>query len=233
MSQMVAPFNNSEGSGPIRVMIVDDHEMVRRGLSDFLRIYKDFLLVGEASDGMEAVKLCRKSKPDVILMDLVMPHMNGVEATRLILCASPGVQIIALSSYDDERLVPAALEAGAISFLQKNVTMADLAEAIRKARTGISTLSPQATQFLISAATRHTEKQHCLTPREREVLAAMVAGMSNSEIAEQLVISLPTVKSHVSRILAKLEVKSRSEAIVFALKHDLTRGEPGLAGKIP
>jgi NarL family two-component system response regulator LiaR len=188
-------------------------------LCDFLRVYKDFVLVGEAADGEEAVKLCAKTRPDVILMDLVMPHMNGVDATRLITQRFPETRIIALSSYDDERLVPAALDAGAISFLQKNVTMSELAEVIRKAHAGISTLSAQATQILIAAATRSPAPNPTLTPREQEVLSLMVAGKSNAQIAELLVISLPTVKTHVSQIFAKLKVKSRAEAIVYSLNH--------------
>ena len=206
-----------------RVIIVDDHEMVRRGLSDFLRIYKDFVLVGEASDGEEAVQVCSKTKPDIVLMDLVMPRMNGVEATRKILCRFPEIKIIALSSYDDERLVPAALDAGAISFLQKNVTMNELAEAIRKAKKGVSTLSPTATQFLISAAMKRPEKIYDLTARELDVLRLMVSGKSNTEISSELVISIPTVKSHVGHVLAKLQVKSRSEAIVLAIKNNLVK----------
>lgn len=205
----------------IRVIIVDDHEMVRRGLSDFLRIFKEFSLVGEASNGEEAVTKCTKLKPDVVLMDLVMPQMNGVEAIQIITNRFPDIRIIALSSYDDERLVPAALDAGAISFLQKNVTMTELADAIRKAYKGVSTLSPTATQYLISAALKHPGKDYDLTSRERDVLQLMVAGKSNVQIAEELVICVPTVKSHVGHILSKLGVKTRAEAIVFAIKHNL------------
>lgn len=222
---MNSNIENSNLPEKIRVAIVDDHEMVRRGLSDFLRIFSEFSLVGEASDGEEAIKMCTKIKPDVVLMDLVMPRLNGVEATRQITFRFPEIKIIALSSYDDERLVPAALEAGAISFLQKNVTMSELADAIRKAKKGVSTLSPQATQFLISAAIKHPKKDFDISSRERDVLRLMVAGKSNDEIAKELVISLPTVKSHVGRILSKLRVKSRAEAIVFAIKHDLL-GKP-------
>lgn len=203
---------------PIRVVIVDDHEMVRRGLSDFIRIHKDFSLVGEASDGEEAVTLCKKVKPDVILMDLVMPHLNGVEATKQISCRFPETRIIALSSYDDERLVPAALDAGAISYLHKNVTMAELADAIRKAHAGIPTLSPLAMRYLISAVTSQAEDNIKLTNREMEVLRLLVSGKTNAEIAKVLVICLPTVKTHVGRVLAKLGVKSRAEAIVYAIK---------------
>lgn len=223
---MNSNIENSNLPEKIRVAIVDDHEMVRRGLSDFLRIFSEFSLVGEASDGEEAIKMCTKIKPDVVLMDLVMPRLNGVEATRQITFRFPEIKIIALSSYDDERLVPVALEAGAISFLQKNVTMSELADAIRKAKKGVSTLSPQATQFLISAAIKHPKKDFDISSRERDVLRLMVAGKSNDEIAKELVISLPTVKSHVGRILSKLRVKSRAEAIVFAIKHDLLGNPP-------
>jgi NarL family two-component system response regulator LiaR len=208
-------------SQPIRVMLVDDHEMVRRGLRDFLRVFKDFSLVGEASDGEEAIKTCVRVQPDVILMDLVMPHMNGVEATRYLTLHHPEIRIIALSSYDDERLVPAALDAGAISFIQKNVTMDQLADVIRKAKAGIPTLSPLATQYLISAAMRPAEQGYRLTPREMEVLKLLVAGKSNAEIGALLVISLPTVKAHVSQILDKLGTKTRAETIVFALENKI------------
>lgn len=205
----------------IRIAIVDDHEMIRRGISDFIRVTKDFEFIGEASNGEEAVLLCKKFKPDVVLMDLIMPQLNGVEATRQISCKCPKTKIIALSSYEDERLVPAALDAGAVSFIQKNVTMSELSDAIRKAHIGISTMSPMAMNYLISAATKQSETEIMLTKREAEVLQLIVDGKSNTEISKMLVICLPTVKTHVSRIFAKLEVKSRSEAIVFAIKNDL------------
>lgn len=204
----------------IRVAIVDDHEMVRRGLLDFLRIHKEFVLVGEASNGEDAIKLCDKFKPDVVLMDLVMPRVDGVTATHRIHSRHPDIKIIALSSYDDERLVPAALDAGAISFLQKNVTMSELADAIRKAQRGIATLSPNATQYLISAVTKHTENEFNLTTRESDVLRLMTEGKSNAQIAQELVISIATVKSHVGHVLKKLGVNSRTEAIAFAVRHD-------------
>jgi NarL family two-component system response regulator LiaR len=205
----------------IRIGIVDDHEMIRRGIADFFRVTKDFELVGEASNGEEAVLLCKKFRPDIILMDLIMPQLNGVEATRQISCKYPKTKIIALSSYDDERLVPAALDAGAVSFIQKNVTMAELADSIRKTYNGFSTMSPMAMNYLISAATKHSETEIKFTKREAEVLQLIVDGKSNSEISKQLVICLPTVKTHVSRILAKLGVSSRSEAIVFSIKNNL------------
>jgi two-component system, NarL family, response regulator LiaR len=208
-------------SGKISVVIVDDHEMVRRGLSDFLRIFPEFEMIGEAADGEEAIKVCSKKKPDIVLMDLVMPRMNGVEAIRRILTHQPEIKIIALSSYDDENLVPSALDAGAISFLQKNVTVNELADAIRKASEGLSTLSPVATKFLISAAMKHTKVNYMITSREMDVLKLMVAGKSNVEISKELVISLPTVKTHVSHILSKTGAKSRSEAIAFTMKHEI------------
>jgi NarL family two-component system response regulator LiaR len=205
----------------IRVMLVDDHEMVRRGLIDFLKVYKDFLLVGEAADGEEAIRVCDAVNPDVILMDLVMPKMNGVESARVILNRHPKIHIIALSSYDDEQLVPAALAAGAVSFLQKNVTMNELADAIRMAMDGISTMSNQAMQYLVAAATSKTREKPSLTSRELEVLVFIADGKSNAEIANELVISLPTVKSHVSQIIAKLGAKSRTEAVRLASKTKL------------
>jgi len=225
-NKMNPAITDTYSYNPIRVLIADDHEMVRRGLTDFLRIYKDFQLVGEASDGEEAINQCSKKKPDVVLMDLVMPRMNGVEAIRIIAYRYPEIRIIALSSYDDERLVPAALDAGAISFLQKNVTMSELADAIRKAHKGISTLSPNATQYLISAAIRRSDQKIDLTTRESDVLRLMVAGKSNGQIAEELTIGLSTVKSHVGHILAKLGAKSRAEAIVYALKNHLVNTSP-------
>lgn len=215
-------MNDNYYPNRIRIAVVDDHEMIRRGLSDFIRVTKDFELIGEASNGEEAVILCKKFKPDIILMDLIMPQLNGVEATRQIACRFPNTKIIALSSYDDERLVPAALDAGAVSFIQKNITMSELADSIRKAYDGLSTMSPMAMNYLISAATKTSELDINLTKRESEVLQLLVDGKSNSEISKTLVICLPTVKTHVSRIFTKLGVSSRSEAIVFAIKNNLS-----------
>ena len=208
-------------SNRIRVMIVDDHDMVRRGLAAFLKAESDLELVGEARDGKEALQVCDQVHPDVILMDLVMPSMGGAEVTRAIRERCPRVQVIALTSFQDKELVRQALEAGAISYLLKNVTADDLAEAIRAAHAGQSTLAPEAVQVLMQAASQGPALGHDLTPREREVLALMVEGLSNPEIADRLVVTRSTAKAHVSNILSKLGVSNRAEAVALALKHKL------------
>lgn len=208
-------------SESIRVMVVDDHEMVRRGLIDILKAYPDLEFVGQASDGGEALEKCGECRPDIILMDLVMPGLGGVEATSRILQKYPQVGVIALTSFNDEQLVPAALKAGAIGYLQKNLTMDELADAIRRTKAGWPTLSPEATRALVAAATQPVSPGHNLTQRERQILALMVAGCSNAEIAGQLVVSLFTVKSHVSNIFAKLGVNKRTEAVALAVENGL------------
>jgi NarL family two-component system response regulator LiaR len=219
-------------ASPIRVMIVDDHGMVRRGLGTILKVTPDLVLVAEASSGAEALDLCRESQPDVILMDLVMPEMGGAEATRLIRKECSGVQVIALTSFQERELVREALRAGAIGYLLKNVSAEDLAAAIREAHAGRSTLAPEAIQALVQAETEAPEpiqagdlpEAYGLTPREREVLALMVEGLNNPEIAERLVVSRSTAKAHVSNILSKLGVSNRAEAISFALQRSLAAG---------
>ncbi len=205
----------------IRVLLVDDHAVVRSGLSAFLLAYDDLELVGEASSGEEAVQQCVQQQPDVVLMDLVMPGMNGVAATQAVRKSCPQAQVIALTSFPEEDLVQGALRAGAISYLLKNVSAAELVAAIRAAYAGHSTLAPEATQALIDAAHRPPVPGDDLTSREREVLALMVEGLHNQEIADRLVVSRSTVKTHVSNILAKLEVGSRAEAISLALRQRL------------
>ena len=205
----------------IKVMLVDDHNVVRSGLATFLRAYEDLELVDEAKNGLDALNLCRKRTPDVILMDLMMPEMDGIAATRAILADYPQVKIIAMTSFEEEELVHGVLAAGAISYLLKNVTADELAKAIRDAVSGRSTLSPEAARVLIQA-TRPTEQPWGdLTEREREVLNLVVQGRSNQQIAEALVISLATVKAHISSILSKLQVSSRAEAIAYAIKHKI------------
>lgn len=208
-------------SQSIRVMLVDDHTMVRRGLATFLQVYDDLELVGETASGEAAIQLCERLRPDVILMDLVMPDMDGVAATRAIRQQFPTVEVIALTSFKEEGLVQKALQAGAISYLLKDVSADELAKAIRAAQAGRSTLSPEATQALVNAATQPPPPGDDLTDRERDVLALMIEGLNNTEIAEKLVVSPSTVKSHVSNILAKLDVSSRTEAVAVAVQHGI------------
>ncbi|NJD60283.1 MAG: DNA-binding response regulator [Anaerolineales bacterium] len=202
-------------------MLVDDHNVVRSGLATFLRAYDDLELVAEASNGREAIMACQHKTPDVILMDLMMPEMDGIAATKAILAEHPEIKIIAMTSFEDEQLVQGVLAAGAISYLIKNVTSDELAKAIRDATSGRSTLSPEAARVLVQATRPAPHANFDLTEREHEVLALVVKGYSNQQIADALVITLATVKAHISNILSKLQVSSRSEAIAFAIKHKL------------
>jgi NarL family two-component system response regulator LiaR len=208
-------------SKPIRVILVDDHAVVRSGLGAFLLAFDDLELVGEAGGGEEAVRLCGQVRPDVVLMDLVMPGMDGAAATHAIRERFPQIQVIALTSFKEEDLVQGALEAGAIGYLLKNVSAGQLADAIRAAHAGRPTLAPEAAQALIRSAREPQVPGHDLTPREREVLALMVEGLNNPRIAERLVMSRSTVKFHVSNILSKLGVASRTEAVALAVQHGL------------
>ena len=167
---------------PIRVLIVDDHAMVRRGLSAFLSVYDDMVLVGDAADGEAAVRLCDQLQPDVVLMDIVMPGMDGATATRTIRKQAPHIQVIGLTSFREEDLVQKALQAGAISYLLKDVSADELAEAIRAAHAGRPTLAPEAAEALIHAAAHPPEPEYNLTDREREVLPLMIEGLSNIKI---------------------------------------------------
>jgi two-component system, NarL family, response regulator LiaR len=208
-------------SQPIRVMLVDDHTMVRRGLATFLKVYPDLEMVGEAGSGLEAIELCAAALPDVILMDLMMPDMDGATTTRLIRQKHPKVQVIALTSYKEQEIVQSALQAGAIGYLLKDVSAEELARAIRAAHAGRATLAPEAAQALVQAANQPPTPGQDLTERERAVLALMVEGLNNTQIAARLVVSPSTIKTHVSNILSKLGVASRSEAVALALRSGL------------
>ncbi|MFZ6030568.1 MAG: response regulator [Chloroflexota bacterium] len=212
---------NETPSQPIRVMLVDDHTMVRRGLATFLRVFDDLQLVGEAENGADAIRLCDEILPDVVLMDMVMPGMDGVNATRTIRQQFPSVQVLALTSFKEGDLIQNALEAGAIGYLLKDVSADELARAIRSAHTGRATLSPDAAQALVETANQPPVPGLDLTERERAVLALMVEGLNNTQIAGRLTVSPSTVKSHVSNILSKLGVTSRTEAVTLALRQGL------------
>jgi len=205
----------------IRVLVVDDHGMVRRGLTAYLSGAIDLCQVGEARDGQEAVEQCERLQPDVVLMDLLMPKLDGVAATRQIRRRWPRIQVIALTSFQERELVRDALQAGAVSYLLKNVSGEDLAAAIRSAHAGRPTLAPEAIEALVQTEEQESPLSEPLTDREEEVLGLLVRGFENSQIAAQLSISPSTVKVHVSNILSKLGVANRKEAIALALEHKL------------
>jgi NarL family two-component system response regulator LiaR len=220
-------------SQPIRVMLVDDHTMVRRGLAAFLRVFDDLQLAGEAESGEAAIRLCAEILPDVILMDMVMPDMDGAAATRAIRQQFPQVQVIALTSFKEGDLVKQALSAGAIGYLLKDVSADELAGAIRAAHAGRATLSPEAAQALVETTHHAAAPGLNLTERELEVLQLIAGGLSNAEIAERLSVSETTVKTHVARVLGKLGLRDRVQAVVLAYESGLVRpsGNGRVAGR--
>lgn len=217
-------------SNPITVIIVDDHDVVRQGVHAYLDALPDFDVVGEAESGQVAVRLARELVPDVALMDLVMPGMDGVEATRRVKNVSPRTQIVVLTSYhQDEHIFP-ALQAGAISYILKDVKMEELADAVRRAAHGEATLHPRVAARVIQEF--HGVKHEALNPfteltdREMQVLKLIANGLTNHAIAQDLVISDNTVKGHVSNILSKLHLADRTEAAVYAWREGIVRRDP-------
>ncbi|MCG4281080.1 response regulator [Lacticaseibacillus saniviri] len=211
----------------IKVLVVDDHEMVRLGITTYLGVQPDLAVVGEAENGQEGVDMALSLRPDVILMDLVMPVMDGIEATKTILSAWPKARIIILTSFiDDEKVYP-AIEAGAASYILKTATAEEIATAIRQTAAGESVLEPEVTTKMMNRMSNPPQPQlyDDLTNREREVLQLIAAGKSNQEIADELFITLKTVKTHVSNILAKLQVEDRTKATIYAFKHGLVKDQ--------
>lgn len=209
----------------ITVLIVDDHEVVRQGLRAFLEAQPDIVVIGEASNGDEAVEAAAEYLPDVMLLDLVMSGMGGVEAARRVKSTTPRTQIVVLTSYHQDDFIFPAMQAGAISYILKDVVMEDLADAVRKAARGEGVMHPRVAERVIQevkgANTTHFNPFRSLTNREMDVLRLIAKGLSNSEIAEALFISENTVKGHVSNILSKLHLADRTQAAVFAWEKGL------------
>lgn len=210
----------------IRVLLADDHEMVRIGVTSYLQTQPDITVVAEATNGQEAIDLALEYRPDIILMDMVMPIMTGAEATEVIMKEWPEAKIMIITSFLDDDKVYSALEAGAISYLLKTTNAKQIAEAIRSTNNGQPILEPEVTNKMMQRM-RHKEKlpHENLTEREHEVLLLMAQGKTNQAIADELYISLKTVKTHVSNILSKLEVQDRTQAVVYAFHHQLVSTE--------
>ncbi|GAG69556.1 Transcriptional regulatory protein LiaR [subsurface metagenome] len=207
----------------IKVLIADDHPLVRYGIKTFLETYDDIYIVGEAENGREAIEICEKHLPDVVLMDVRMPELNGIEATNHILKKRPNIKVIILTSFIDKELIENSLKAGASSYLLKNESGERIVRVIRDAYQGKSNLSSEATQIMISEVRNPLSKRYQLTKREKEILSLMVEGLSNKEIAKRLTLSTSTIQFHVTNILSKFGVSKRTEAIYLALKQKLVK----------
>jgi NarL family two-component system response regulator LiaR len=211
----------------IKVLFVDDHEMVRIGVSAYLSAQSDIEVIGEADNGLKAVELAMELRPDIILMDLVMPEMDGIEATKRIIEKWPEAKIIIVTSFlDDEKVYP-ALEAGATSYMLKTSKASEIARAVRSTFQGQSVLEPEVTGKMMEKLRRPkiTQLHDQLTNREMEILLLMTQGKTNKEIADELYIALKTAKVHVSNILSKLAVQDRTQAVIYAFKHSLVQEE--------
>ena len=206
---------------PIKVMVVDDHPVVRDGLKNMLLVFDDLELIGEAPNGNAALALCHDKHPDVVLMDILMPEMDGIQAIRAMLHEFPQIRIIVLTSYPEDDLVQESLAAGAVGYLIKDAPIDSLADAIRAANSGETTLAPAATRALIRASTAQAGPGSELTARELEVLALIADGLSNEEIAGRLVISPATARHHVSACIQKLGAANRAQAASLAVRHHL------------
>jgi len=210
----------------IKVLIVDDHQVVRQGLRTFLELQDDVLVVGEAGDGESAVDMVQQLNPNVVLMDLVMPRLDGISATRQVKSLAPSVKVIALTSFTEDDKVFPAIQAGASSYLLKDVSPDDLVEAIRAVHRGEARLHPDIARKLMEQVAQQASPPHGshfedLTEREREVVNLVAKGCSNQEIANELVISEKTVKTHVSNILGKLQLEDRTQLAIYAIKKGL------------
>jgi NarL family two-component system response regulator LiaR len=208
-------------SEPIRVLIADDHLMVRSGVAMFLNALPDIELVGQAANGQEAVSLCQSLDPQVVLMDLMMPEMDGVEATHCILEIKPHIRIIALTSFKEDNLIYAAIKAGVVGYLLKDCTIEELAGAIRDARAGRTAISQEMMRAALRVAETPAAPHYHLSERERGVLQLIARGLSNRQIAGELTLSESTIKFHISNILSKLSVATRAEAVALAMQHKL------------
>ncbi len=205
----------------IRVVIADDHDVVRQGLQVFLRAFADLEFVGEARNGQEAVELCESLHPHVVLMDVTMPMMDGIEATRRIVQKYPSIKVLGLTSSSDGSTVQSMMAAGATGYILKNAGARELADAIRSVFAGRYTLAPEAAQAFLHTSPAEPVDEYQLSPRELEVLALMIKGLNNIDIADKLFVSRSTIKFHVSSILSKLNVSSRTQAVALALEKKL------------